>query len=375
MSNTETKKHAKLNYMNVFRAIAIIIIVGGHTFGGNCANPFIKKILSEIFENGTALFVFISGFLFQYLSDRFEYVNYLKKKVINIIAPYIITSIIGILILLAFPKLNLFGNLSLFLQIPIFLTTGYYHNGPTWYIPMTTIFFILSAILLKLEKIHIKNYSLLYLLLPLFIIVTIFVPRYQFIDGKTMSIMNYSELYVYLCAIKAIFIRTVHFLSIYILGMFLSAYKNYIGKLYKYRLILFVAMILLSVFSVLAPVHNGTLSKIVLTLILLGYLYHYDEVILKHEKINNCFDIIAKYSFSIFFIHFYLISLTHFIMKYKLHLSDTVLITDLNSFLLWFALTLVKFIVGFFGSLLLCIIAKFALSKIGIKNTRSFIGV
>lgn len=64
--------HQKLNYIHLFRAIAIILIVLGHSCIAGCPYAILKSSLMEIFANGTVLFVFVSGFLFQYLSDSFE---------------------------------------------------------------------------------------------------------------------------------------------------------------------------------------------------------------------------------------------------------------------------------------------------------------
>ena len=50
---------------------------------------------------------------------------------------------------------------------------------------------------------------------------------------------------------------------------------------------------------------NYTVSKTFVTMLLLGYLKHYDGFILSHNKTNKTLDFIAKYSFGIFFIHWY----------------------------------------------------------------------
>lgn len=67
---------------------------------------------------------------------------------------------------------NPFFGMNIFLQIGAFLTTGRVHNVPTWFIPMIVIFFLLSALLLYLEK---KN--ILYKILPLLLLITIFCPE------------------------------------------------------------------------------------------------------------------------------------------------------------------------------------------------------
>ena len=174
MNDTNIKKKPMLNYINVFRGIAIILILMAHTMQFGEAGSIEKYISFEIFAGGTALFVFIAGYLFQYLSYKFEYKNYLKKKWQNVIIPYFITSIPGIIACLAIPNIykNPFDGMNIFAQIGIFITTGRVHNLPTWFMPMITIFFLLSALLLYLER---KN--ILYKLLPLLLLVTIFVPR------------------------------------------------------------------------------------------------------------------------------------------------------------------------------------------------------
>ena len=68
-------------------------------------------------------------------------------------------------------------------------------------------------------------------------------------------------------------------------------------------------MLITSTLNIYSGVHgswtNGTLSKIFLTVIVLAYLKHYDNWLISKEKLNNTLDIIAKYSFGIFFIHWY----------------------------------------------------------------------
>ena len=59
------KKKQFLNYINVFRGLAILLIIMGHTmqFGANATLPHI--INTEIVCGGTALFIFVSTFILQ----------------------------------------------------------------------------------------------------------------------------------------------------------------------------------------------------------------------------------------------------------------------------------------------------------------------
>ena len=67
----ENKKKSFLNYINVFRGLAILLIIAGHTMQFGESSTLIHKINCEIVCGGTALFIFISGFLFQHLSSKY----------------------------------------------------------------------------------------------------------------------------------------------------------------------------------------------------------------------------------------------------------------------------------------------------------------
>ena len=79
----EIKKTKILNYINVFRGLAILLIVAGHTMQFGEIGSLTQKLSVEIFAGGTALFIFISGFLFQHLSGKYEFKNYMSKKWTN----------------------------------------------------------------------------------------------------------------------------------------------------------------------------------------------------------------------------------------------------------------------------------------------------
>ena len=71
------KKTKILNYINVFRGLAILLIVAGHTMQFGEIGSLTQKISVEVFAGGTALFIFISGFLFHYAEQgTFRYLFY-----------------------------------------------------------------------------------------------------------------------------------------------------------------------------------------------------------------------------------------------------------------------------------------------------------
>ena len=361
-------KKSFLNYINVFRALAIFLIIAGHTMQIGDSSSLIHKINCEIICGGTALFIFISGFLFQHLSSKFEYRNYLSKKWTNVIMPYLITSLPGILFCLFYPKLygNSFDGLNIFIQIPMFLSTGRIHNTPSWFILMIILFFLCSYILLKLEKMR-----WLYKLLPFAFLITLIYPR---VDVDYNSIINLSYTEKYFACIGYIINGFIHFFSLYIFGMFCSSHKEIIDKFYKNRFIIWILMLFSAGIDIYLSYKNiysnFSISKIFLTILLLGYLKHYDNLILSRKKLNNMLDIFAKYSFGLFFVHWY----WFFIYNQIFNLEKVILIN--NNFILVIGIVVVRFIVVTTLSLIsLYVCKKIILSVNKNLNTRMFLGV
>lgn len=370
MSNEiqQPKKTKILNYINVFRGLAILLIIMGHTMQFGDSKSLAHIINCEIICGGTALFIFISGFLFQHLSAKYEFKNYMSKKWTNVIMPYLTTAIPGILFCLYCPIAykNSFDGLTPWIQIPLHITIGRVHNVPTWFIPMIVIFFLFSWLFIKLEK---KN--ILYKLLPLFFLLTIFLPRGVAEYESTLGLDYLTKYWVY---IKYILINFVHFLSLYVFGMFCSKNKDVIDKFYKKRLILWILMILLSAIDIFVQckyqISNFTISKIFLTMLVLAYLKHYDEFILSHKKTNKTLDFIAKYSFGLFFVHWY----WFFIFNQIFNMTTVAEFS--GNYLTTFGIILARFSFVTTTSLLSLFLIKTILLKINKDiNTRKFIGI
>ena len=364
----EIKKTKILNYINVFRGLAILLIVAGHTMQFGAAGSLSRRIAVEVFVGGTALFIFISGFLFQHLSYKYEFKNYMKKKWTNVILPYLYTAIPGILFCLILPLKygNSFDGLNPILQIPMMLSVGRVHNTPTWFIPMIILFFIASRGLLYLEK---KN--ILYKLLPVLFLITIFMPRHD-VDYNTVMGLSYAD--KYLAYLGYVFAGFIHLFSLYVFGMFCSRYKEVIDKFYDTRWLYWLLMLLTAAGNVYLGmkygISNGTVSKIFLTILLLAYLKHYDEWLLSHTKLNKALDFIAKYSFGIFFIHWYVF----FVYNVIFDMPNVLGIYCCEICTL--GLVLVRFFVVSTVSMLILYWTKNLILKINPEaNTRSFIGV
>lgn len=364
----EIKKSKILNYINIFRGLAILLIVAGHTMQFGTTGSLTEKITVEVFTGGTALFIFISGFLFQHLSAKYEFKNYISKKWTNVILPYFWTAIPGILFCFFFPIKygNSFDGLNPLLQIPMMLSVGRIHNTPAWFILMIVLFFFSSWTLLKLEK---KGW--LYKIMPIMFLITILIPRVDVDYNSTLGLTHSAKYFTFL---KYVFMGFVHFFSMYVFGMYCSANKNIIDKFWNCRWIYIILMILTAGLNVYSGMNNGysngTISKIFLTIIVLAYLKHYDEWLISNKKLNKCLDVVAKYSFGIFFIHWYVFFL------YNLMFNLPNVLPIINNNLFTFVLVFIRFLIVTVGSLFILWFIKNLILKINFdSNTRKFIGV
>src|SRR5262245_53352265 len=87
---TPPAKKQFINYIHNFRGIAIIFVTACHLLLNWAEGSKTHRLLDMLWGNGTVLFVFIAGYLFQHLSKKFEYKDYLIKKLQNVILPYFI---------------------------------------------------------------------------------------------------------------------------------------------------------------------------------------------------------------------------------------------------------------------------------------------
>jgi hypothetical protein len=93
-----------------------------------------------------------------------------------------------------------------------------------------------------------------------------------------------------------------------------------------------------------------------------------------HPRANNVLGVIADYSFSIFFLHYYFLYVFSKLFEYLFHWKNIYLSAESFHFDYWILYTSMKFIVSFFGSLFVAMLIKIFLEKLGVKHTRYFIG-
>jgi len=275
-----------LNYIHNFRAAAILFIVAGHCIDAfNWENNKLAyNILCFSLKNGTVLFVFISGFLFQHLSYKYDAKKYFKNKIRYVLLPYVIVSIPAVIMLTFFyqrPDMSPgFYENPIPVQIIMFYLTGD-HITPFWFIPMITLFYIISPLLIWLD-----NEKHIYYLIPFFILVSIIVPR----GGGILK-------------------NFVHFFSVYLFGMCCSRYKEamiriinkYFGMLFVLYALIVIAGIINREVSISTIQCLNYLSKLIVCLLLVSIFHKYEDII------KGRGDYLASISFGIYFIHSYVI--------------------------------------------------------------------
>ncbi|MCX7099088.1 MAG: acyltransferase [Methylococcales bacterium] len=271
-----------LSYIHNFRGIAILYIVAGHSISAFNweQSPVQGRLTRMLLENGTVFFVFIAGYLFQYLSYKYVPKKYFLSKLSTVVLPYLLVSIPAIVTFVFFQERESlwpgFYDNPRWLQIIYFYLTGL-HLAPLWFIPMICLFYCISPLLLLMDR-----YSWTYLLLPVLVIVSCHVPR-----GN-------------------IFESFVHFFSVYFFGMFLSHYRVVVNEHLTKPLVLsllifdFFALVYIEYFLADDPYIN-LIRKLFVCCLFIGLL-------VKFNISNKILELLAKESFGIFFIHSYVIS-------------------------------------------------------------------
>lgn len=332
-----------LPYIHNLRGLAIMFVVGVHAGGYDAdwaSHPHVRYFLHTFFDpsegNGTVLFLFIGGFLFQHLThSQFSYKKYLEQKFLNIILPYILISIPLILI-----RLNTnFESLSLpadFDEKPVIYKFFYHlltgtHMPPFWFISAIVLFYISSPLLHAMDNRNFYRYLFPFVLLSCF-----FTYRPEH---------NANPILAYL-----------HFIPIYIMGMWASFNKERILAL-EWKLIIPLAIIYVGL-TIMDLTGNITLSRdlsfeyILNSGALIFNIYMFKAVVLcflllmifyqLRTKEMPLLEILGHYSFGVFFVHYILISMSRKILE-MMHITvDFSIIT----YLIYFTFVLMTSIVA-----------------------------
>ena len=100
VGNAQSKPREHIAYIEYFRAVAILLIISGHTYALSWTH-FVDEdpqtrvtwlnVIPALITGGTAYFVFISGFLYrQVFYGRTPYGEFMRKKALYVGLPYLI---------------------------------------------------------------------------------------------------------------------------------------------------------------------------------------------------------------------------------------------------------------------------------------------
>lgn len=275
-----------LGYIHSFRALAIFFIVAGHSidamYWGD--NYDLSRLVRIFMSNGSVLFVFIAGYLFQHLAVKYSPKKYYANKLKNVILPYLLISIPAIIVFVFFQERERvwagFYENPEWLQIVYFYLTGR-HLAPLWFIPMITLFFVVSPLLVAADR-----NKKIYYLLPLFIIISCFISR---------GLPHQSF---------------IHFFSIYLLGMWCSHFKEKLNPILSRSSVLGLLAGGVLLFGFLEFfLMGGTMTWVNYLQKLTACLFYLGLFIYIGERLNNKFiGTVADTSFGVFFIHSYVLT-------------------------------------------------------------------
>jgi len=216
-----------LGYINNFRAIATLFVVFNHSVPALdwTGDDQLSRLIKIVFTNGAVLFTFIAGFLFQHLVYKFDYRTYLIARFKLVVTPYLILSLPAVLTwTFLYQKTSLgipadFYSWSSAMRILYLYVTGL-HLAPVWFIPMIVLFYLAAPVFHWFDRC-----PRAYWILPALMLLSYIVPR------------HWNPV-----------IAFVHFLSIYVFGMFCSRYKQQVLPLtFKYLILLVVLFAVLVV--------------------------------------------------------------------------------------------------------------------------------
>lgn len=301
------KNEGNLTYMTNFRGFAIIMIVMVHCV--TCfmdTNNTLFPYLHSFFVHSTNVFLFISGFLFEYLQyKKYPYGTFIKKKVNRLIFPYLFWALpIAIVLMLTRYKESGLEYLA------YTMWTGLSHgNNAHWYI---TFIFMVFIIFPMLRKIVPSGKVLFGILMPLFLFLSL-------ISGRARTGWFYGQLNFF------------PLIGFFFLGMCFARYRTVlVHRFYKFDwLILLLGFVIcfLQGFVNLGngvpfedamnnlshgviSINYGALNKICFSI---GFLLLFYRIGLATTKIQFL-ERLAHYSFAIYFVHLYVIDGMDFIM-------------------------------------------------------------
>jgi hypothetical protein len=285
VGNGGVQEKLYLPHVHDFRGFAITLIIATHCLSlfDWSAHPTLELFLKRLITNGTVIFLFIAGYLFQHLSARYSFGDYISKKTRFVVLPYLFVSIPALILFTrVMERTGMpqgFYEQGVIEQAAVFLLTGS-HLAPFWFIPTILLFYLASPVLYWLDR-----QKWFYWLMPVLLLIPFFISR-----GSMNPLKSF-----------------VHFFPVWVLGMACSHYKElstrWMGKTFWMLFLLFVILFGLEIiFAKGTHSWYSSFGKIILTLFLFELFRRWGR------GSRPWFHLAGTLSFGLFFVHSYVIS-------------------------------------------------------------------
>ncbi len=365
MNNKNSTVIQFLKEFDYFRGLTIFFIVLGHIYSFAVRNNHVNKLavtlknhwayfLSyqvSVINGSTALFVFISGFLFYYIFYQrgFVYKDFIKKKFLNVFSPYLV---MVLLLYICQIVMKTTGKGSGFFIDRLF----FYYSF--WYIPFIMTVFLASPLFLKFTEASDKTKKIVLILSLLYSSITV---RHN--NNPVLSACFWSFFYL---------------LGIYVAQNYEKFKKTDPMNIWSlFFIFIAYATIMLAVkISFRTSLYGGkwnfpvggnpfSAAKGLLCLILLYLCCWLHTAENRFARIIKfCLSFFAKYSFSIYFMHVFV----YFFLKFKETQIQNFLNTKsglVNHIAIYLTAVVICFVCGFLAMLIKKICGKYSRMLIG----------
>jgi peptidoglycan/LPS O-acetylase OafA/YrhL len=288
-----SQRRQRLEFIDLLRAMAIIIVVATHMRdpfppGG----PIKSEPFGLLFRHINLIFIFVSGFLFQYLLGRFSYGSYLRTKLRNVGLPYLVMSLPALAIYLAglkepAPHVSAAAEYGALGQLGVMLVTGS-HLAPFWFIPMMAIFYFVAPVLARMDRVPVFYWSILPLL------------AVSMVVGRSAADDNPAQNFLF-------------YLPVYLIGMVMS---HFAGRLTKVPALGWLAMMLCIFLPFWGPAAGDPFHDNFLFVTKIAFCIGLTGMLALHvRKTPRWLRYVGDISFGIFFVHYYAIALVSLLVE------------------------------------------------------------
>lgn len=330
-----------LPYIHLLRGVAILYVISVHARGFASyweSSPEVYSFLDTFSDpsegNGTTLFLFIGGFLFQHLTkNNFDFSKYLTQKFKNLILPYLIISVplIWLRVNSPFDSPALpegFDDRSAIHKAGHFMLTGS-HLPPFWFISTIILFYFTAPLLHAIDKRKFYIY-----IFPFIMLACLFTFRPEHNANP--------------------FLSYIHFIPVYILGMATSYFKDYILRddpKILYGLLTIYGVLSISELTGLITTPRNIRFEDVLDGAIVFNIYLFKALVLcflwlsLFYRLRNrdfpTLELLGNYSFGLFFVHYFFISLSRQLFE----INDIPFNFSMTTYLIYFMIVLMASVV------------------------------